>query len=157
MRWLAILLLPVVLLFAVACEEETDEETPRSTNTAEQNADIDVGPILDAYSFLPELEDSLRDLLATGRDLHGLNPDQAVDAMVKLAATELSFDALLGYLFLSSIDGVSPQDATAKIETCLPSPPEDLFFVFVPLFEVAEDPAADEGLQEFASLIDTCS
>lgn len=166
MKWLTALLVPVlVAMLAVACEEEEEEPrqptaTPVATTGTPPPAaeEIDVAPLLAAYAFLPEMGDSIKDLLVTGRDMHGLDPDAAIEALISLAPIRAergaTFDTLLGYLFLASIEGVSPQDAARTLEDCLPSLPEDLFYD-VRLFLIAENPAADSALQEFKTLIDT--
>ena len=150
---------------ATAPVQPTDTVPPPATDTPAPSEptdasaeEIDVAPLLDAYFFQPELADSIRDLLVTGRDLHGLDPDDAIEALISLVSIRaergIGFDTLLGYLFLTSIEGTSPQDAARTLEECFPLLPQDLFF-FVPLFEIAEDPAADSALQEFKALIDT--
>lgn len=165
MKWFAAFLIPVlVAMLAIACEEEEEEPSQATaspiatTATPRAAEEIDVAPLLDAYAFHPELEDSIRDLLVTGRDVHGLDPDEAIEALISLAPIRaergIGFDALLGYLFLTSIEGISPEEAARTLEECLPSLPEDLFFD-VGLFDTAENPAADSALQEFKTLIDT--
>ncbi len=143
---------------ATASPVATTTATPEPTDTPPTAEEIDVAPLLDAYFFQSEMEDSIRDLLVIGRDMHGLDPDDAIEALISLATIRaergITFDSLLGYFFLKSIEGTSPLDAARTLKDCMPSLPADLFYS-VPLFDIAENPAADSELQEFKTLIDT--